>query len=711
MPTNNSGTFQTNRPTVDMKAASVVQQGVRNQGAEAFAGVIEKLGSAAFEGKIQYDIGKAEGQAETIIDSFIGQDAEIAAIEQQQVNLIDQYERDSGAPNLVRVDEADKFKEFQQELTALQAAKSSRKMSKAELTTRVEGLMKEASKVMPGRRADFIRAGNALLGTNQHNINFEAARQQVQAASIVDQAKAQEKVYADTATLVRSIGGQLQDPVSGRLYTTNKEIVEANSQRIFDHQTGVSITAAVANDAAMQKQTLSSPTGQRSAFALYTNKLNARYKAIDSSLPIAEQEAQRIEAYNDVRNEFSSAYSGALGTPIAENILDSLERLDTGFAGAQNMGTQSTYLSNKTSALASEFSLAVMQGAAGPVAKTLALLDRGGFSPSFVDFYSSGANPADMFAFGASFGNDYSPVPPGGGTEAQKKLMGVYLDQLALALKASGLESVNSEDTVDLAYLLSKTMERWTGNSLANDNKIIDLLSEKDSSFIVDQISPEAKDNFDVQVSNLINDKIVNGLSQIYDPEVMEIRVTATGIQVESLLPRGDEISKQARAVTRNLNHALTAQANLRGVKPEQLYNEVFAVLQDSATIYQASMAQSLLEGKQKAIANNITFVAGQKKARADMRAAASNFFKPNPARAARMADLGTRQDRQDALATPLNEQRAGRIEQQRTEGRFTPELLNVPSNKKPTLAVGIEYLGYRFKGGDGGDSSNWEKI
>ena len=35
----------------------------------------------------------------------------------------------------------------------------------------------------------------------------------------------------------------------------------------------------------------------------------------------------------------------------------------------------------------------------------------------------------------------------------------------------------------------------------------------------------------------------------------------------------------------------------------------------------------------------------------------------------------------------------------------------NVPSNKKPTLAVGIEYLGYRFKGGDAGDSSNWEKI
>ena len=68
MPTNNSGTFQTNRPTVDMGAASFVQQGVRNQGAEAFAGVIEKLGSAAFEGKIQYDIGKAEGQAETIID-------------------------------------------------------------------------------------------------------------------------------------------------------------------------------------------------------------------------------------------------------------------------------------------------------------------------------------------------------------------------------------------------------------------------------------------------------------------------------------------------------------------------------------------------------------------------------------------------------------------------------------------------------------------
>jgi 3-methyladenine DNA glycosylase Tag len=42
---------------------------------------------------------------------------------------------------------------------------------------------------------------------------------------------------------------------------------------------------------------------------------------------------------------------------------------------------------------------------------------------------------------------------------------------------------------------------------------------------------------------------------------------------------------------------------------------------------------------------------------------------------------------------------------------QYKEKIKSVPSNKKPPLAVGIEYLGYRFKGGDAGDSSNWEKI
>lgn len=188
--------FQTDRPQVDMRAASFVQEGVRDVGRESFANLLVNLGEQAFEAKVAYDVGKTKGEVTQAIEDYTNQvsAANQAVLDAQmkyiQVSEEARFDAEGGYATQPTAEEMQVVNEAKAELARVKKARAAGAIGWAETDVRISDILRKGISTMPGRSIEFINAANEARGTYAGNIRLEQERQQALAQSAEAEAKA-----------------------------------------------------------------------------------------------------------------------------------------------------------------------------------------------------------------------------------------------------------------------------------------------------------------------------------------------------------------------------------------------------------------------------------------------------------------------------------------------------------------------------------------
>jgi flagellar hook-basal body complex protein FliE len=175
-------TFQPDRPTTDLGAATFVQQGVKDVGRESLANLLATAGKAAWEFKVAGDISQTQEQATQAITDFTNQvsnaNNEVLDAQSQFIAASEdvQWGASSYSPT---ADEVKALEDAKTNLARVKTARANNVITETEMRARVSDITRKGISLMPGRSREFIQASNEALGTHSGNIKLEADRQTV----------------------------------------------------------------------------------------------------------------------------------------------------------------------------------------------------------------------------------------------------------------------------------------------------------------------------------------------------------------------------------------------------------------------------------------------------------------------------------------------------------------------------------------------------
>jgi hypothetical protein len=665
-------TFQPDRPTTDLGAATFVQQGVKDVGRESLANLLATAGKAAWEFKVAGDISQTQEQAAQAITDFTNQvsnaNNEVLDAQSQFIAASEdvQWGASSYSPT---ADEVKALEDAKTNLARVKTARANNVITETEMRARVSDITRKGISLMPGRSREFIQASNEALGTHSGNIKLEADRQTVLLKTKQD---SQTEIDKQTEFVYKEAIQAGISPVdsSGREKDKQRVIAEY-SPLATDRQYIAQVTAQVQGNEVFQKQVLQDPRMLNKLSTSNLMDLNAAYKSLDTMVdpqtnqPLSiEQKIVQLQTFKaQMQSKFAGEYGGAQETAQYKNMVSMIDSqyalLEKNLMG----GTSKDYSSNLVSTAANEITMTIQNN---PVLREamilkqvvgegqlLEVLRRTG-AVDFVYAISSAVRGLPLRATGSN-------TP-----EEQAQTFAVGSTIHAMVQELAGGEW-GTADTDQVVQATTGYLSNWQADTAKNNKVLFTMLADPNFLPLSDRIPDEAKDNVGSALADVVFDTMMNHVGPRVNTNTMTITTSRSGtsITAKSNATKEDRATiQQLNNLTQQMQMAVKGLLHLQGseqyASANKAIGDIMQSVAQSATVSNAEAAATLKE--EKKIFWDWVWKDG-----------------------------------------------TGTLEQYKAKLKAIEE--TVPSNKKPPLAVGIEYLGYRFKGGDAGDSSNWEKI
>ena len=665
--------FQTDRPQVDMRAASFVQEGVRDVGRESFANLLVNLGEQAFEAKVAYDVGKTKGEVTQAIEAYTNQEsaANQAVLDAQmkyiQVSEEARFDAEGGYATQPTAEEMQVVNEAKAELARVKKARAAGAIGWVETDARISDILRKGISTMPGRSIEFINAANEARGTYAGNIRLEQERQEALAQSAEAQAKARADQLEFLYKKAINDAGIPPKDSSGNLKPM-EQVVQESAMYFANNNIAVAMRQEMAGNTDAKVRSLSDPQTFDIQFSSFLALARSRSKALsginpETGSPFTDQEREEENnrlLYSTLA-EFDRDFGLAADLPQYKTIRAGIEQTfsigrenylgNTDLASVER--TNSIHAANLQAAINSNPVLSQYEG----LRKIL------GDGEIFQLLVQGGQNDLVQAMYQAVRG---LPTRAQGSNtlEEQAATKSNLLVVNALLKKMIGAEI--GIDTEEAAVAISNgLLKHWQPDSVENTNGLLEMLSNPAFIEIGPKLSKDSVNNIQSYMEDLITNTLTSGYAEEFDPETMTLIPSAAGIIAVDTGGADPKALARVNAIGYKFKQAVDGVLNLQGKTDKSLtYENFFDVLQKSI---QARTFRNIEEQEAADIQRE-------------------NFWG--------WIRKGT-----------------GTLEGYKATKAKEAAVTNVPSNKKPTLAVGIEYLGYRFKGGDAGDSSNWEKI
>ena len=643
-----SSMFSLDRPSAVSGADMYVQQGARDVGKEAFAGLLASAGAQAFEYKVAKDVAQTSGEITDVVEAYTNQAADAVTLDAQIKQANDAlitaddavlYGGEGFQPPTMTEGEMGAINDAKTKLAKLQRAKANGNITEAEMRARVSDITRKGITLMPGRSAEFITAQNEALGTHAGNIMLENERQATLTAAAKSQAANQEHALKAAYKEVNDAGGILTDSSGNPL--SMEQAVKANATLLQDRQTNKQVAARVAGNATMQQEVFSNPdmynrvsTGILSELTVFNTVVEATQNPDGSPLTIEQKSLMLSSVKAQKLQELAATYGGASNTEQYKALVTSInqraELLEKNLMG-QTLKDHSTNL-NTSAANAREQAL----WARPEIAKLLLLKQVTG-DAGFIKLYTEGKIDAGIFDIISNMARGMQTKPEGVGSAKDNAYMAASVGVISNMLREVGNKEANwSVDDVQGALKITEGMlKQFNGADTKTTNALTAMLASDEFFGVADKLSPEAKKNTESRLFDFLHNTGLPALAQYYDSDTMVILGNkATGLRFEDISGTKEGIERVAllTQVADKLNTNVKAIAHLQGTDNIEPANERFI-----------SMITQADADAKAAIA---------RKAQADYE---KTQIRPN-----RLAEFGTREQRMTEFKAALKTMKAG---------------------------------------------------
>lgn len=583
--------FQTDRPQVDMRAASFVQEGVRDVGRESFANLLVNLGEQAFEAKVAYDVGKTKGEVTQAIEDYTNQvsAANQAVLDAQmkyiQVSEEARFDAEGGYATQPTAEEMQVVNEAKAELARVKKARAAGAIGWAETDVRISDILRKGISTMPGRSIEFINAANEARGTYAGNIRLEQERQQALAQS----AEAEAKARADQVEFLykKAINDAGIPPTdsSGNLKSMEQVVQEA-AMYFANNNIAVAMRQKMAGDKDAQLRALSDPQAFDTQFSSFLTVSRSRIRALNGINPATgakftdqEREEEHNRLLFSTLAEFDRDFGLAADLPQYQTIRAGIQQ--TFDIGRENWlgNTDLASVERTNSMYAADLQAGINSN---PVLSQYAGLRKVlGDSDLFQMLVQTRASDLVQAMYQAVRG---LPTRAQGSNtpEEQAATKGNLLVVNALLKKMIGAEI--GIDTEEAAVAISNgLLKHWQPDSVENTNGLLEMLSNPAFIEIGPKLSKDSVNNIQSYMEDFITNTLTSGYAEEFDPETMTLISSDAGIIAIDTGGADPKALARVNAMGNKFKQAVDGVLNLQGKTDKSLtYANFFDILQKS---------------------------------------------------------------------------------------------------------------------------------
>jgi len=581
-------TFQTDRPKVDMGAASFIQQGVRDVGRESFADLLVNLGSQAFEAKVALDVGKTASETEAAVTAYTDQAslANQAVIDAQNryisVTEDARFDEEGGYAVQPTADEMKLVNDAKLELARVKRARANGAISFTEMKARVSDITRKGISTMPGRSKEFIDASNEVLGTYSGNIALEQERQSALAASTQATAKQQseqmEYIYKRAITELNISPVNLD----GSQKSMQEVIVEASPQ-FADQQYVAQVRQNVVGDKLSQEQALMDRNVYSKVTASFLTEAHASLRAIQAGINPETGEPMSIEektmalqtAKSRIQSEIDNDFGLASETQQYKTLASSVE--STFALAEKNLSgkTASDYSGNINTSNTNAIQAAIFND---PILRDAQIMQQVIGSQGMADWIRTNGEADFVYAIKNSLKSLPQRLPGSNTPQERAATKGVTIALGEMIKEVTGGEwDATEEDNV--LKVANGLLSNWQPDTPENTQQLMKVLTNPDFAAIGPKLKPESVERIQSTMQDLVTKTLIPGFGEMFDASTMTLTTSSGGLVVVNSGGADPDTVRDLNALAGTLQETMKGLTHLQGSTNYGDTNQNFATI------------------------------------------------------------------------------------------------------------------------------------
>ena len=581
-------TFQTDRPKVDMGAASFIQQGVRDVGRESFANLLVNLGSQAFEAKVALDVGKTASETEAAVTAYTDQAslANQAVIDAQNryisVTEDARFDEEGGYAVQPTADEMKLVNDAKLELARVKRARANGAISFTEMKARVSDITRKGISTMPGRSKEFIDASNEVLGTYSGNIALEQERQSALAAST--QATAKQQAEQTEYIYKRAITELNINPTNpdGAQKSMQEVIVEASSQ-FADQQYVTQVRQNIVGDKLSQEQALMDRNVYSKVTASFLTESHASLRAIQAGInpetgaPMSIEEktmalqTAKSRIQSEIDNDFGLASETQQYKTLVASVAATFALAEKNLSGK----TASDYSTNINTSNTNAMQAAIFND---DVLREAMLMQQVIGSQGMADWVRTNGEADFVYAIRKALSGLPQRLPGSNTPQERAATKGVTIALGEMVKEITGGEWDATEEA-NVLKVANGLLSNWQPDTPENTQQLMKVLTNPDFAAIGPKLKPESVERIQSTMQDLVTKTLIPGFGEMFDTNTMTLTVSSGGLVVVNTGGADPDTVRDLNALAGTLQESMKGLMHLQGSTNYGDTNQNFATI------------------------------------------------------------------------------------------------------------------------------------